>query len=122
MLFAWSGLDDAGASYEAFLLVISYWVAPWLGIVFVEQWLSRKAGHEGLAARLTDRAYANWAGPVTLVAGMAVSIALFSDQAKYVGPAAKHWPEIGDITCVVGFAVSAALYAALRRYAVAAAR
>lgn len=116
MLFAWSGLDDAGASYEAFLLVISYWVAPWLGVVLVEQWLSRKAEHDGLAAKLTDPRYTNWAGPISLVVGMAVSIALFSNQAKYVGPAAEHWPGIGDITCVVGFAVSAVLYAVLRRY------
>jgi NCS1 family nucleobase:cation symporter-1 len=114
LLFAWSGLSDAGSSYEAFLLIISYWVAPWLGVVFVEQWLSRRAPHDGLAARLTDASYANWAGPVALVVGMAVSISLFSNQTKYVGWAAKHWSGIGDITCVVGFAVSAALYAALR--------
>jgi len=29
-LLAWSGLQDAGSKYESFLLVIAYWIGPWL--------------------------------------------------------------------------------------------
>ena len=38
---AWSGLHDAGQKYENFLLIISYWIGPWLGVVLVDQLLRR---------------------------------------------------------------------------------
>ncbi|MFJ9901838.1 purine-cytosine permease family protein [Streptomyces sp. NPDC101152] len=113
---AWASLNDAGAAYEAFLLVIAYWVAPWLGVVLVERWLqSRTATDEELAARLTDRSHTNWPGLAALLIGVAVSVPLFSNQQDYVGYVPKHWPSFGDITPVVGFALSALLYAVLRR-------
>ncbi|WP_377269900.1 purine-cytosine permease family protein [Peterkaempfera sp. SMS 1(5)a] len=81
-LVAWTGLDDAGASYEAFLLIISYWVAPWLGVVLTEQWLRSRTGEAdtATAARLADRSFTAWAGPVAMLAGVLVSVLLFSNQ------------------------------------------
>ena len=112
---AWASLSDAGAAYEAFLLVIAYWVAPWLGVVLVERWLRARVPQEQSAARLTDRSFTNWPGLAALLIGVAVSVPLFSNQEDYVGYVPEHWPSFGDITPVVGFAVSALLYAALRR-------
>jgi NCS1 family nucleobase:cation symporter-1 len=112
---AWASLSDAGAAYEAFLLVIAYWVAPWLGVVLVERWLRARVPQEESAARLTDRSFTNWPGLAALLIGVAVSVPLFSNQTDYVGYVPEHWPSFGDITPVVGFAVSALLYAALRR-------
>ncbi|WP_406159530.1 cytosine permease [Streptomyces sp. NBC_00882] len=111
---AWASLSDAGAAYEAFLLVIAYWVAPWLGVVLVERWLRARVPQEQSAARLTDRSFTNWPGLAALLIGVAVSVPLFSNQEDYVGYVPEHWPSFGDITPVVGFAVSAVLYAALR--------
>ncbi|MDT0485607.1 purine-cytosine permease family protein [Streptomyces doebereineriae] len=111
---AWASLSDAGAAYEAFLLVIAYWVAPWLGVVLVERWLRARVPQEQSAARLTDRSFTNWPGLAALLIGVAVSVPLFSNQEDYVGYVPEHWPSFGDITPVVGFAVSALLYAALR--------
>ena len=112
---AWASLDDAGSAYEAFLLVIAYWVAPWLGVVLVERWLQgRTATDEDLSARLSDRTFTNWPGLAALLLGVAVSVPLFSNQEDYVGYVPDHWPSFGDITPVVGFTVSAALYAAFR--------
>ncbi len=34
-------LADAAHSYEAFLLVIVYWIGPWLGVVLTDQYLRR---------------------------------------------------------------------------------
>ncbi|MFF7071543.1 purine-cytosine permease family protein [Streptomyces pseudovenezuelae] len=112
---AWASLSDAGAAYEAFLLVIAYWVAPWLGVVLVERWLRARVPQEQSAARLTDRSFTNRPGLAALLLGVAVSVPLFSNQEDYVGYVPEHWPSFGDITPVVGFAVSAVLYAALRR-------
>ncbi|WP_053848232.1 cytosine permease [Streptomyces sp. NRRL B-24085] len=112
---AWASLSDAGAAYEAFLLVIAYWVAPWLGVVLVERWLRARVPQERSATRLADRSFTNRPGLAALLTGVAVSVPLFSNQEDYVGYVPEHWPSFGDITPVVGFTVSALLYAVLRR-------
>lgn len=112
---AWASLSDAGHAYEAFLLVIAYWIGPWLGVVLVERWLRTRTPDDEPARRLGDRAFTNWPGITALLVGVAVSVPLFSNQEKYVGWVPKHWASFGDITCLVGFALSAALYALLRR-------
>ncbi|MBA2561003.1 MAG: cytosine permease, partial [Propionibacteriales bacterium] len=52
------GLADAGHNYESFLLVISYWIAPWLGVVLVDRWLRRG---QDLSAAVAEGSV-NWAG------------------------------------------------------------
>ncbi|MGW6903754.1 purine-cytosine permease family protein [Streptomyces sp. NPDC054940] len=99
---AWASLADAGHAYEAFLLVIAYWVGPWLGVVLTERLHRSRTPHEELSARLADRSYANWPGLAALLAGIAVSV-----------PVPERWPAFGDVTCLVGFAVSAGVYGVL---------
>ena len=111
---ALSGLHDAGAKYEAFLLVISYWIGPWLAIVLVDQYLTRGTEVDGL---LFDRGYRNVAGPIAMVIGVVVSVWLFSNQEKYVGPVPSHVKAVGDITFEVGFVLSAIVYLAVRSVA-----
>lgn len=108
------GLSDAGAAYENFLLVISYWIAPWLGVVFVDQWL--RAGQD-TTALLTDRSRVGWAGLVSFLAGAVISILFFANQSLYLGPVPAAIPQIGDITFLVGFVIAAALYLVLGRRA-----
>lgn len=104
---AWSGLTDAGEKYNNFLLVIAYWIGPWLGVFFADQILRRRQDVGGL---LFDRSHTPWAGFVAMAVGMAVSIPLFSNQSDYTGPVPKAHPAFGDITFEVGFALSALLY------------
>jgi NCS1 family nucleobase:cation symporter-1 len=112
---AWASLADAGHAYEAFLLVIAYWVGPWLGVVLVERWSQgRTATDADLAGRLSDRTFTNWPGITALLTGIVVSVPLFSNQEKYVGWVPEQWPSFGDVACLVGFAVSAGLYGVLR--------
>jgi NCS1 nucleoside transporter family len=110
-LLAWSGLHDAGQKYENFLLIIAYWIGPWLGVMFTDQYLRRGQRIDTL---LYARWYQNWAGPIAMLVGMAVSILLFSNQTDFVGVVAKQVPGLGDITFLIGFVLSAALYALLR--------
>jgi NCS1 family nucleobase:cation symporter-1 len=105
-IVALTSLDDAGHKYEAFLLVIGYWIAPWLAIVLVDMVLRRGQSFDEI---LYDTKYVNLAGPVSMVLGLIVSIGLFSNQEKYTGPVAKHFA-IGDITPLVGFVVAGLLY------------
>ena len=59
---------------------------------------------------LFHRRYTNWAGPVAMLAGMGVSIWLFSNQTEYVGPVPTHIPAVGDLTFEVGFVLTAVIY------------
>ncbi len=108
---ALTGLDDASAKYESFLLVIAYWIGPWLGVMFVDQALRRGRPVERF---LYDKAYANWAGPIAMLSGMLVSILLFSNQTRFVGYIARQSSSFGDIAFEVGFLVAAAVYYGLR--------
>jgi purine-cytosine permease-like protein len=109
---ALTGLDDAGAKYESFLLVIAYWIGPWLGVVFADQYLRR--GQE-IAGFLYDRSYSNWKGLLSFVIGLVVSVLRFSNQARFVGYIARDVPQLGDVTFFVGFLLAAAGYLLLCR-------
>ena len=109
-IVAITGLHDAGAKYTDFLLIISYWIAPWLAVMFCDQFLYRRrslAEEEGL---LFNRHYSNWAGPVAMVLGVVLSVWLFSNQTKYVGLVPKHAPSVGDLTFEAGFVITAVVY------------
>ncbi|HEY1966364.1 MAG TPA: cytosine permease [Pseudonocardia sp.] len=113
-LLAWSALRDAGSKYEGFLLVIAYWIGPWLGVTFVDQYLRRGQPIDEL---LYARWYRNWAGPVAMLIGIVASVLLFSNQTAFTGLIARHLPGLGDIAFLVGFLLAGALYAALRPWA-----
>ena len=115
-LVALTALKDVGQNYTDFLLIIAYWIAPWLGIVFVDRLLRRGTS---IASLVPDKAkYRNWAGPIAFVIAAVVSIWLFADQVKFVGviaaattPNEKYAiPAIGDLTALVGFVLAGVLY------------
>jgi len=118
-LVAWWALPDAAASYEAFLLVIAYWIGPWLGVVFADQYLRRD---QKIAGFLYDRSYANWNGLLSFAIGLVVSVILFSNQEKFVGFVARGLPQLGDITFFVGFLLAGASYLLLCRSKITAER
>jgi NCS1 nucleoside transporter family len=103
---AWSGLHNAGTKYENFLLIIAYWIAPWLAVYFCDLLLRRNPDETLLFA--TRRT--NWAGPVAMLIGMGVSIWLFSNQTEYLGLVPKHIGSAGDLTFEVGFVITAVIY------------
>ena len=107
-IVALTGLHDAGTKYENFLLIIAYWIAPWLAVVFCDQWLRRRGQYD--ENLLFDTGYTNWAGPVAMIVGMGVSIWLFSNQTEYVGWSPRHHPSVGDLTFEVGFVITAVIY------------
>ncbi|HUY45511.1 MAG TPA: cytosine permease [Streptosporangiaceae bacterium] len=111
-IVALTGLHDAGTKYENFLLVIAYWIAPWLAVVFCDQFLRRRQDPRQLEALLFDTKYTNWAGPVSMLIGIVVSIWLFSNQTEYVGVIPKHIPSVGDLTFEAGFVITAVIYLA----------
>lgn len=110
-VLAWSALADAGAEYTNFLLVIAYWIGPWLGVFFTDQLLRRGQRVDNL---LYAPGYRNWAGPIAMLAGMLISIPLFSNQEIFIGFVTRQVPAIGDVTFLAGFVLSAIVYALLQ--------
>ncbi len=100
-----------GSRYEDFLLLIGYWIAPWLGVVFANYWL--RQGRFGDERIFYDRAHRSWSGLVAFVLGTGVSVWLFANQSLYVGLVPSHFPGTGDLTFPVGFVLAAGTYLAL---------
>jgi nucleobase:cation symporter-1, NCS1 family len=111
---AWSGLSNAGEKYNNFLLVIAYWIAPWLAVTFCDMYLRRRQDPAQIEHLLFDKKHTNWAGPVAMAVGAAVSIWLFSNQTEYIGVVPAHNGNFGDLTFEVGFVLTAVIYLAWR--------
>jgi NCS1 nucleoside transporter family len=110
---AWNGLKNAGQTYENFLLIISYWIGPWLGVVLVDRWLRRGTSVDEVIIGTATRGSREQAGVVPMLVGMVISIWIFSNQTKYVGLLPRHHPAFGDLTFEAGFVIAAILYFAM---------
>lgn len=97
-LVAYLGANGYYANYEDFLLLISYWVAPWIGIVLARS-LPGARGVRAVASRV-GRLRLFW----VFLASLALSIP-FMDQTLYEGPVAK-WLGGGDIGYWVGLVLA----------------
>ena len=94
--------------YEFFLLLISYWIAPWLAVVLIDYWLHK--GDYGDESIFYDTKYQRWQGAAAMAIGLVVSVWLFSNNALYLGVVPKANPEFGDLTFIVGFILTGILY------------
>lgn len=112
---AWSGLSDSADKYNNFLLVITYWIGPWLAVVFLDRWLRRGQSTEEVAATLTDNRFELFAGPIAMAVGTALGVLLFSNQTKFTGYVVRHVPQIGDIAFLAGFVFAGLIYLGLRQ-------
>jgi NCS1 family nucleobase:cation symporter-1 len=112
-ILAWSGLHNAGEKYENLLLVISYWIGPWLAVYFADWFLRRGKRVDGF---LYDKSHNPISGAVAMLVGVVVSIWLFSNQTEYTGIIPKHWPSFGDSAFEAGFVISAVLYVILFQF------
>lgn len=113
-LLALYGANGLSAKYENFLLLISYWIGPWLAIVFVNFFLH--PGREGSVdaeLRTAPEAGVLWKGVAAFLVGLAVSVP-FMNTSFFVGPLATLLHG-ADIAYYVGFVVAGAVYYGLQR-------
>jgi NCS1 family nucleobase:cation symporter-1 len=75
----------------------------------------RRGDDAAITTVAQDPTSTNWAGPIAMLVGLAVSVWLFSNQTNYVGPVPSANPDFGDSTFFVGFLLSAVCYAGLVR-------
>ncbi len=105
-LLAKSAMDNPASNLENFLLVMSYWIGPWLGVIAADKLIRKGASIE----RFLFTKRENPAGPIAFVIGVFLSIWLFANQKYYTGVVPKHNGNFGDIAFPVGFAISFILY------------
>jgi len=97
-----------GSKYEFFLLLIAYWIAPWLAVVLVDYFLRK--GQFGDESIFYNTKHNPWQGFAAMLIGVVVSVYLFSNNAIFLGVLPKANPDYGDLTFVVGFVLTAVLY------------
>lgn len=104
---------DLASSFENYLLVLSYWVAPWAAVVLVDWW-SRRGSVDG--ERLLNFRLLPSGAPalIAFVVGFAASVP-FMSTALFIGPISSGVLHFADIAYVVGFAVAAIVYWVLPR-------
>jgi len=105
-LLAHAALNNPANNYENFLLVMSYWIGPWLGVLIADKALRKGASIEKLLFAKRE----NIAGPVAFIVAGFIAIWGFSNQSYYSGYFVKHHPGIGDIAFLVGFVLAFAIY------------
>ena len=106
-----------GGKYEAFLLLISYWIAPWLAVMFVDYW--QRKGDYGDEEIFFDTRWRPWQGFAAMLIALVVSMVLFANNeltapgtalSAYFGKIPNSNPQWGDVTFVAGFILAAVLY------------
>ena len=103
------GHTSPGGNYENFLLLIAYWITPFLAVVLIDFWLRRGQYDE---ATFYDRRYRPWQGAAAMLAGIAASVP-FWNQSLFLGPVPRAIPEVGDLSFFIGFVVAGVVYYAL---------
>jgi len=98
---------DTAAFYTNFLLLLSYWASPWAGVVLVDAWQER-------GVRRDPQRVAAWRpGALAWMLGLLASVP-FWNQAWFIGPIARAYPQFGDLSYYVGILVAAAAMAAMK--------
>jgi len=97
-----------GTKYENFLLLITYWITPWLAVVITDFVLHRGQYPERV---FYDTGWANWKGFVAMLAGIVATIP-FWDQGDPIplGIVPKNYPQFGDLSFFAGAIVATVVY------------
>ena len=95
-------------SYKNFLFLLSYWIAPWLGVLLSD--FSCRSG-----SLCKGNPSTGWPGIVAFICGVAISVP-FMSSILYVGPIAKHYLGGADISYFLSMAVSALIYRGVLRF------
>lgn len=98
-------------NFENFLLMLGYWITPWMGVLLTDFYLFRAYRQADADGRSHSRVYLP--GLLAFVIGI-VAASPFMNGPLYEGPVAKAL-QGADLSFYVGFLVSALAYGVLRR-------
>lgn len=107
-LVAWFSSSHLLMFYENFLLLISYWIAPWIGITLVGAWLGELSTKAAMMAPSV-----RWSALTAFIVGLVVIIP-FMDTTLFEGPISKMM-EGGDISYYLGLIVASVIFWGVER-------
>jgi NCS1 family nucleobase:cation symporter-1 len=111
-LIMWMHDGDLASKFEDVLLVIGYWVPPFVGVVALDWWARTRRGRRFEVLEEAAAAQPGWPAVVAFVLGCA-AVVPFMNTSVFTGPVATA-AHGADLAYYVGFVVSAAGYALLR--------
>ncbi|MCL5057385.1 MAG: hypothetical protein M1130_05190 [Actinobacteria bacterium] len=101
------GSGELAHTYTNFLLLLSYWIAPWLGVVLSDFYYHR-------ANPLRKDEPKGWIGIISFLCGVSISIP-FMSSVLYAGPIARNYLGGADISYFLSLLVSVLVYQAAVR-------
>jgi NCS1 family nucleobase:cation symporter-1 len=107
-----SNANAAATQYSNFLLLLSYWIGPWVAVVLVD-WFFKHRGSYELRA-LYDQSSTVRVGTIAWLVGLGVSVP-FMNQSWFVGPIPSAYPQLGDVSYLVSFVVAGSIFAIFGR-------
>jgi nucleobase:cation symporter-1, NCS1 family len=115
LVLAVIGYQNFTQNYQNFLIVLDYWIMPWLAVVLLDFYVF---GHRE-PLMFSQAAPANWNGLIAWVVGLAVSLLFISEQFQVLGLKA-HGPFASlfgdaDFGYFIGFLVAGLVYVVLNR-------
>jgi nucleobase:cation symporter-1, NCS1 family len=109
LVLAFLGYRNFTQNYENFLIVLDYWIMPWLAVVLLDFYLFRH--REPMA--FSQAPGWNWNGSIAFAIGLVVSIPFMSER-FFTGPLAS-WFSGADFGYFIGFLVAGLVYLLLNR-------
>jgi NCS1 family nucleobase:cation symporter-1 len=105
-----------GTKYENFLLLITYWITPWLAVVITDFILRRGSYPEKV---FYDTGWANWKGFIAMLAGIVATTPFWDQGATFFtlplwfGSVPTNNPQLGDLSFFAGAIVATVVYLVL---------
>jgi len=100
-----------GSKYESFLLLITYWITPYLAVVITDYVLHRGRYPESV---FYDTKHRNWKGFIAMLAGIIATIPFWNQPPPVpLGWVPSNYPQLGDLSFFAGGIVATVVYLVL---------
>ena len=109
------GSRDFLQNYQNFLIVLDYWIMPWLAVVLLDFYVFRHREPMGFSEAVS----LNWNGLIAWVIGLGVSLLFIYEQFEIFGVKAHGpfatWFGDADFGYFIGFIVAGVIYLLVNR-------
>jgi nucleobase:cation symporter-1, NCS1 family len=109
IIVALVGYQNFTQNYINFLVVLDYWIMPWLAVVLLDYYLFRHREPMGFSQAPAW----NWSGAIAFIVGLLLSLPFMAEK-FYTGPLASLFGG-ADFGYFIGFLISGVVYLLLNR-------
>lgn len=114
-ILALIGYQNFAQNYQNFLIVLDYWIMPWLAVVLLDFYVFGHREPLGFSQAVP----ANWNGLIAWIVGLLVSLLFISEEFQIFGVKAHgpfaSWFGDADFGYFIGFLVAGVVYVVLNR-------